>query len=68
MEQKPQVKKKTCSFSFYLLFSMTVLILGLFLIKELLGFTRIRIRENGVYGSGVRFWIEIPEDKFRFIP
>jgi signal transduction histidine kinase len=41
---------------------------GLFLVKELLGFTRIRIRENGVYGSGVRFEIEVPEDKFRFMP
>jgi signal transduction histidine kinase len=41
---------------------------GLFLVKELLGFTRIRIRENGVYGSGARFEIEVPEDKFRFMP
>ena len=40
---------------------------GLFLVRELLGFTRIRIRENGVYGSGVRFEIEVPEDKFRFL-
>lgn len=39
---------------------------GLFLVKELLGFTRIRIQENGVYGSGVRFELEIPEGKFRF--
>lgn len=39
---------------------------GLFLVKELLGFTRIRIRENGTHGSGVRFEIEVPEDKFRF--
>jgi signal transduction histidine kinase/HAMP domain-containing protein len=41
---------------------------GLFLVKELLSFTRILIRENGVYGSGVRFEIEVPEDKFRFMP
>jgi signal transduction histidine kinase len=41
---------------------------GLFLVKELLGFTRIRIRETGAYGSGVRFEIEVPEDKFRFLP
>jgi hypothetical protein len=53
---------------FYLLFSMTVIIFGLFLITELFGFTRIQIRENGVYGSGERFEIEIPEDKFRFMP
>jgi signal transduction histidine kinase len=41
---------------------------GLFLIKELLSFTRILIRENGTYGSGVRFEIEVSEDKFRFMP
>jgi signal transduction histidine kinase len=41
---------------------------GLFLVKELLGFTRIQIRENGMYGSGVRFEIEVPEDRFRFVP
>jgi signal transduction histidine kinase len=41
---------------------------GLFLVTELLGFTRIVIRETGVYGSGIRFEIEVPEDKFRFVP
>jgi signal transduction histidine kinase len=41
---------------------------GLFLVKELLGFTRIHIRENGIYGSGARFEIEVPEDKFRILP
>jgi signal transduction histidine kinase len=41
---------------------------GLFLVKELLSFTRIMIRENGIYGGGVRFEIEVPEDKFRFMP
>jgi signal transduction histidine kinase len=40
---------------------------GLFLVKELLGFTRIRIRETGAYGFGVRFEIEVPEEKFRFL-
>ena len=39
---------------------------GLFLVKELLGFTRIKIREAGVFGSGVRFEIEVPEDRFRY--
>jgi signal transduction histidine kinase len=41
---------------------------GLFLIQELLSFTGILIRENGVYGGGVRFEIVVPEDKFRILP
>jgi signal transduction histidine kinase/HAMP domain-containing protein len=41
---------------------------GLFLVRELLGFTRITIRENGNCGSGARFEIEVPADKFRFVP
>jgi signal transduction histidine kinase/HAMP domain-containing protein len=41
---------------------------GLFLVRELLGFTRITIRENGIFGSGARFEIEVPADKFRFVP
>jgi signal transduction histidine kinase/HAMP domain-containing protein len=41
---------------------------GLFLIREILGFTRITIRENGIFGSGIRFEIEVPEDKFRNNP
>jgi signal transduction histidine kinase len=41
---------------------------GLFLVKELLSYTRIQIRENGIHGSGVRFEIEVPEDKFRILP
>lgn len=41
---------------------------GFFLIKELLGFTHLLIRENGLYGGGVRFEIEVPEDKFRILP
>jgi len=40
---------------------------GLFLVKELLGFTRITIRENGIRGSGARFEIEVPADKFRLV-
>jgi signal transduction histidine kinase len=41
---------------------------GLFLVRELLSYTGIRIRENGTFKSGVRFEIEVPEDKFRFMP
>jgi signal transduction histidine kinase/HAMP domain-containing protein len=41
---------------------------GLFVVKELLGFTRLLIRENGLYGGGLRFEIEVPEDKFRIFP
>jgi len=39
---------------------------GLFLIRELLGFTRITISENGEPGRGIRFEIIVPEDKFRY--
>jgi signal transduction histidine kinase len=39
---------------------------GLFLVQELLSFTRILIRETGVYGTGVRFEIVVPRGKFRF--
>ena len=39
---------------------------GLFLIRELLSFTRLTIVENGEPGRGVRFEIMIPEDKFRY--
>jgi len=38
---------------------------GLFLIRELLGFTGITIRETGVYPAGVRFEIRVPAGKFR---
>lgn len=41
---------------------------GLYLVREILGFTRITIREKGIFGSGVRFEIEVPEDKFRSAP
>jgi PAS domain-containing protein len=39
---------------------------GLFLIRELLSFTRITITENGVPGQGIRFEIIVPPDKFRY--
>ena len=41
---------------------------GLFLVREILGFTRITIREKGIFGSGVRFEIEVPSDRFRTAP
>ena len=39
--------------------------IGLFLIREILGFTAITITENGKPGKGVRFEIVVPKDKFR---
>ena len=39
--------------------------LGLFLIREILATTNIRIRENGVPGKGVRFEILVPQENFR---
>ncbi|MGB7788034.1 HAMP domain-containing protein [Methanoregula sp.] len=39
---------------------------GLFLIRELLGFTGITIREAGTPGVGVFFEIRVPAGKFRF--
>ncbi len=39
--------------------------LGLFLIREVLDITGIRIRECGVYGKGVRFEMVIPEGGYR---
>ncbi|MDD1685610.1 PAS domain-containing protein [Methanoregula sp.] len=39
---------------------------GLFLIRELLGFTGITIRETGERDTGVRFEIRVPAGKFRF--
>jgi len=38
---------------------------GLFLIRELLGFTGITIRETGRSADGVRFEIRVPAGKFR---
>jgi HAMP domain-containing protein/signal transduction histidine kinase len=40
---------------------------GLFVIRELLGFTGISIREIGVSGKGSIFDIQVPEDKFRIV-
>jgi PAS domain S-box-containing protein len=39
---------------------------GLFLIRELLGFTGIAIQEIGAPGAGVFFEIRVPAGKFRF--
>lgn len=39
---------------------------GLFLIRELLGFTGITILETGTPGSGIRFEIRVPKGKYRF--
>jgi sensor histidine kinase regulating citrate/malate metabolism len=38
---------------------------GLFLIRELLSFTGITIREIGVPGKGSIFDIQVPRDRFR---
>ncbi|MCQ1537441.1 PAS domain-containing protein [Methanocalculus taiwanensis] len=40
---------------------------GLYLVCEILSITGITIRENGVYGEGARFEIEVPADGFRKI-
>jgi PAS domain S-box-containing protein len=39
--------------------------MGLFLVREILGFTAISITETGEPGKGVRFEIIVPKDKFR---
>jgi PAS domain S-box-containing protein len=39
---------------------------GLFLIRELLGFTGITIQETGTPETGVRFEIRVPKGKYRF--
>lgn len=38
---------------------------GLFLIKEILSITNIKIRETGISGKGARFEIHIPKDAYR---
>lgn len=38
---------------------------GLYLIRELLGYTGITIHEAGIYGTGTSFDIRVPGDKFR---
>ncbi|MGB2582361.1 MAG: HAMP domain-containing protein [Thermoplasmata archaeon] len=40
---------------------------GLFLSAEILGRTKISIRETGVAGEGARFEILVPEGKYRFV-
>ncbi|WP_421909894.1 PAS domain S-box protein [Methanolacinia petrolearia] len=40
--------------------------LGLFLSREILSITGMSIEENGVYGKGARFRINIPKGAFRF--
>ncbi len=40
---------------------------SLFLIRELLGFTGITIRETGTPKTGVRFEIRVPKGKYRFL-
>ena len=39
--------------------------LGLFLIREILSFTHISIRETGIFGKGARFEMHIPAGKWR---
>jgi PAS domain S-box-containing protein len=39
--------------------------LGLFLIREILAITRISITENGEFGKGVRFEIQVPRNVYR---
>jgi signal transduction histidine kinase len=40
--------------------------LGLFLCREILSITGIRITENGISGTGARFEITVPAGAFRF--
>ena len=39
--------------------------LGLFLVREILSITGIRIRETGIFGKGARFEMIVPEGSFR---
>lgn len=39
--------------------------LGMFLVKEILSMTEIDIKENGEFGHGARFQIEIPKKMYR---
>ena len=41
--------------------------LGLFLAKEVLKITNITIRENGTWGQGARFELEVPRGYYRFM-
>ncbi|MFA4861243.1 cache domain-containing protein [Methanoregula sp.] len=40
--------------------------MGLFLVREILGITDISIRETGMYETGARFEITVPEGAYRF--
>jgi PAS domain S-box-containing protein len=42
--------------------------LGLFLSREILSITEIKISENGEPGTGAQFVIVVPKDGYRFIP
>ncbi len=41
--------------------------MGLFLAQEILAITGLTMRENGVYGKGVRFEIRIPNGSYRVV-
>ena len=41
--------------------------LGLFLSREILSITGLRMKESGTYGEGARFEIIVPRDKYRFV-
>jgi signal transduction histidine kinase len=41
--------------------------LGLFLIREILSITGISITESGIAGTGARFEITVPEERYRFL-
>ena len=42
--------------------------LGLFLVREILSITGIRILENGVFGEGARFEMIVPNEGWRIDP
>jgi K+-sensing histidine kinase KdpD len=41
--------------------------IGLFLVREILSITDIRIFEDGIYGKGARFVLKIPEGRYRVL-
>ena len=41
--------------------------LGLFLSREILSITGLRMKESGTWGEGARFEIIVPRDKYRFV-
>ncbi len=41
--------------------------LGMFLVREILSLTDIRITENGKPGTGARFEMKIPRESYRVI-